>query len=224
MESIRRNFFKWYSADGEKKLARVSWSKFLRSKKLMESWSLQLLDDMLLPKSDVPSRWVKQIPIKVNVLAWKISMDRLPTRVNLHRRGVQKCWATINNSIRDPTAKKTTRGRPSGRKTHIEPPKPSNSSLPKQATHAYINQFPRMFDAFIDRVQDVKADGNRGFRVTAVGLRLHEDEWPTIRYRLMQELDMHRQQYVSMFGADGYNHVRDHLDFFNIDECAPMIK
>ncbi|GKC04316.1 RNA-directed DNA polymerase, eukaryota [Tanacetum coccineum] len=39
--------------------------------------------------SDVPSRWVKQIPIKVNVLAWKISMDRLPTRVNLHRRGVQ---------------------------------------------------------------------------------------------------------------------------------------
>nr|GEU69454.1 helitron helicase-like domain-containing protein [Tanacetum cinerariifolium] len=37
----------------------------------------------------VPSRWVKQIPIKVNVLAWKISMDRIPTWVNLHRRGVQ---------------------------------------------------------------------------------------------------------------------------------------
>nr|GEU46825.1 RNA-directed DNA polymerase, eukaryota [Tanacetum cinerariifolium] len=34
-------------------------------------------------------RWVKQIPIKVNVLAWKISMDRLPTRVNLHQRRVQ---------------------------------------------------------------------------------------------------------------------------------------
>ncbi|GJW37507.1 RNA-directed DNA polymerase, eukaryota, reverse transcriptase zinc-binding domain protein [Tanacetum coccineum] len=49
----------------------------------------RLLDDMLLPKSDVPSRWVKQIPIKVNVLAWKISMDRLPSRVNLHQRGVQ---------------------------------------------------------------------------------------------------------------------------------------
>ncbi|GJV54506.1 retrovirus-related pol polyprotein from transposon TNT 1-94 [Tanacetum coccineum] len=27
--------------------------------------------------------------MNVNVLAWKISMDRLPTRVNLHRRGVQ---------------------------------------------------------------------------------------------------------------------------------------
>nr|GEW33336.1 RNA-directed DNA polymerase, eukaryota [Tanacetum cinerariifolium] len=49
----------------------------------------RMLDDMLLPKSDVPSRWVKHIPIKVNVLAWKISMDRLPTRVNWHRCGVQ---------------------------------------------------------------------------------------------------------------------------------------
>nr|GFC29259.1 RNA-directed DNA polymerase, eukaryota [Tanacetum cinerariifolium] len=49
----------------------------------------RMLDDMLLPKSDIPSRWVKQIPIKVNVLPWKISMDRLSTRVNLHRRGVQ---------------------------------------------------------------------------------------------------------------------------------------
>ncbi|GKB04347.1 hypothetical protein Tco_0832490 [Tanacetum coccineum] len=51
----------------------------------------RLLDDMLLPKSDVPSRWVKQIPIKVNVLAWKISMDRLPTRVNLHRLWSFRC-------------------------------------------------------------------------------------------------------------------------------------
>ncbi|GKB26073.1 hypothetical protein Tco_0865474 [Tanacetum coccineum] len=73
-------------------------------------------------------------------------------------------------------------------------------------------------------VQDVKADGNCGFREIVVGLRLHEDEWPTIRYRLLQELNMHHQQYVSMFGADVYNNVRDRLTFFNIDECAPMIK
>nr|GEX54455.1 hypothetical protein [Tanacetum cinerariifolium] len=97
-------------------------------------------------------------------------------------------------SVCDPTAQKPTHGRPSSRKTHLDPPKPSNSSLPKQARHAYINQFPRMFHAFIDRVQDIKADGNYGFRATAVRLRLHEDEWPTIRYRLLQELDMHRQQ------------------------------
>ncbi|GJY70168.1 hypothetical protein Tco_0473150 [Tanacetum coccineum] len=99
-----------------------------------------------------------------------------------------------------------------------------NAEFNKQFGLPSTTSFPRMFHAFIDRVQDVKADGNCGFRATAVGLGLHEDEWPTIRYRLLQELGMHSQQYVSMFGVDGYNHVRDRLNFFNIDECAPMIK
>ncbi|GKD15339.1 hypothetical protein Tco_1199746 [Tanacetum coccineum] len=39
-----------------------------------------LIDDALLPKSDTPTRWVKLIPIKVNVLAWKICFDRMPIR------------------------------------------------------------------------------------------------------------------------------------------------
>nr|GEY34484.1 RNA-directed DNA polymerase, eukaryota [Tanacetum cinerariifolium] len=97
MESIRRNFFNGIR-DGEKKIA---WVLVLSNTGDRRFWDLngdgcfrvkdvrKMLDDMLLPKSDVPSRWVKQIPIKVNVLTWKISMDRLPTRVNLHWRGVQ---------------------------------------------------------------------------------------------------------------------------------------
>ncbi|PWA68991.1 hypothetical protein CTI12_AA302090 [Artemisia annua] len=107
-------------------------------------------------------------------------------------------------SVGDPTTQKTTRGRPSCKKTHFEPPlqaqeplrptrssipkppKPSNSSFPKQATHAYINQFPKMFHAFTDR------------------------------------LEMHRQQYVTMFGIDGCDRVQNRLDFFNIDEPAPI--
>ncbi|GJZ19505.1 RNA-directed DNA polymerase, eukaryota [Tanacetum coccineum] len=32
--------------------------------------------------------WVKFIPIKVNVFSWRARRDRLPTRVNLSRRGV----------------------------------------------------------------------------------------------------------------------------------------
>ncbi|GJY13410.1 RNA-directed DNA polymerase, eukaryota [Tanacetum coccineum] len=48
-----------------------------------------LIDDALLPKSDTPTRWVKLIPIKVNVLAWKICLDRLPTRLNLSSRGLE---------------------------------------------------------------------------------------------------------------------------------------
>nr|GEV10331.1 RNA-directed DNA polymerase, eukaryota, reverse transcriptase zinc-binding domain protein [Tanacetum cinerariifolium] len=47
-----------------------------------------LIDDVFLLKSDVPTRWVKSIPIKVNIFAWKVLLDRLPTRVNLVHRGV----------------------------------------------------------------------------------------------------------------------------------------
>ncbi|GJQ94395.1 RNA-directed DNA polymerase, eukaryota, reverse transcriptase zinc-binding domain protein [Tanacetum coccineum] len=47
------------------------------------------IDDMLLPKSDTPTRWVKLIPIKINILAWKISLDCLPTRFILSSRGLE---------------------------------------------------------------------------------------------------------------------------------------
>nr|GEX73331.1 hypothetical protein [Tanacetum cinerariifolium] len=48
-----------------------------------------LLHTVVLSNMGIVGSGTLMIPIKVNVLAWKISMDRLPTRVNLHRRGVQ---------------------------------------------------------------------------------------------------------------------------------------
>nr|GEY23276.1 hypothetical protein [Tanacetum cinerariifolium] len=46
------------------------------------------IDDTFLPSSDSVTRWVKNVPIKVNILAWRIRLDRLPTRVNLIMRVV----------------------------------------------------------------------------------------------------------------------------------------
>ncbi|GKB96689.1 RNA-directed DNA polymerase, eukaryota [Tanacetum coccineum] len=40
-----------------------------------------ILDDLILPSSDIPTRWVKYLPIKINVFAWRARLDRLPTRV-----------------------------------------------------------------------------------------------------------------------------------------------
>nr|GEU68091.1 chitinase II [Tanacetum cinerariifolium] len=34
------------------------------------------------------TRWVKCVPIKVNILAWKIRSDALPTGINISRRGI----------------------------------------------------------------------------------------------------------------------------------------
>ncbi|PWA40529.1 hypothetical protein CTI12_AA561980 [Artemisia annua] len=33
-----------------------------------------------------PTRWVKEVPIKINVFAWRVQIDKLPLRLNLSRR------------------------------------------------------------------------------------------------------------------------------------------
>lgn len=47
-----------------------------------------VLDDMYLPTTSDATRWVKCVPIKVNVFAWRARRDRLPTRLNLSKRGM----------------------------------------------------------------------------------------------------------------------------------------
>ncbi|GJU70279.1 RNA-directed DNA polymerase, eukaryota [Tanacetum coccineum] len=48
----------------------------------------EFIDDSMLPKTDVPTRWVKSIPIKINIFSWRVSLDKLPTRLNLSLRGL----------------------------------------------------------------------------------------------------------------------------------------
>ncbi|GJT66730.1 RNA-directed DNA polymerase, eukaryota [Tanacetum coccineum] len=45
------------------------------------------IDKKLLISGSEPTRWCKVIPQKVNILAWRISLDKLPTRINLDVRG-----------------------------------------------------------------------------------------------------------------------------------------
>ncbi|GJY82044.1 RNA-directed DNA polymerase, eukaryota, reverse transcriptase zinc-binding domain protein [Tanacetum coccineum] len=48
----------------------------------------KVIDDIRLPVVATQTRWIKAVPIKVNVHAWKVSLDYLPTRLNLSRRGI----------------------------------------------------------------------------------------------------------------------------------------
>nr|GEZ08108.1 hypothetical protein [Tanacetum cinerariifolium] len=41
------------------------------------------LDDLFLPSSDVVTRWVRYVPIKINVFTWRARLDRLPTRAQI---------------------------------------------------------------------------------------------------------------------------------------------
>nr|GEX68488.1 RNA-directed DNA polymerase, eukaryota [Tanacetum cinerariifolium] len=47
-----------------------------------------LLDEHFLPRDSTATRWVNYVPIKINVFAWKVFLDRHPTRLNLAKRGV----------------------------------------------------------------------------------------------------------------------------------------
>nr|GEY38202.1 RNA-directed DNA polymerase, eukaryota [Tanacetum cinerariifolium] len=49
----------------------------------------RLFDELRLPNLGMETRWIKCVPIKVNVLAWKIWRDALPTRFNISRRGLK---------------------------------------------------------------------------------------------------------------------------------------
>nr|GEW56295.1 RNA-directed DNA polymerase, eukaryota, reverse transcriptase zinc-binding domain protein [Tanacetum cinerariifolium] len=47
-----------------------------------------LIDNIILSKAEVPTRWLRVVPIKVNVHAWRVCLDKLPTRANLSLRGM----------------------------------------------------------------------------------------------------------------------------------------
>ncbi|PWA44436.1 RNA-directed DNA polymerase, eukaryota [Artemisia annua] len=48
-----------------------------------------VIDGKRFPGVNSLTRWVKSVPIKVNIIAWKIKIDALLTRFNISRRGIE---------------------------------------------------------------------------------------------------------------------------------------
>ena len=46
------------------------------------------VDEHILQGGLSSTRWNKSVPIKVNVFRWRLSMNKLPTMVNLDRKGI----------------------------------------------------------------------------------------------------------------------------------------
>nr|GEX69244.1 RNA-directed DNA polymerase, eukaryota [Tanacetum cinerariifolium] len=55
------------------------------------------IDDKILPASDYKTSWIKYVPIKINIHAWKVMSNALPTRFNISRRGI--CINNIKYAI-----------------------------------------------------------------------------------------------------------------------------
>ncbi|GJT63290.1 FAR-RED impaired response 1-like protein [Tanacetum coccineum] len=71
------------------------------------------------------------------------------------------------------------------------------------------NLFPDLNEepARHNSLQDVRGDGNCGFRSVAVALGLSEDQWPRIRSDLVRELEANHQNYKYIFGTAGYKQI-----------------
>nr|GEV52419.1 RNA-directed DNA polymerase, eukaryota [Tanacetum cinerariifolium] len=46
----------------------------------------QWVDNVVLPSAQLSTCWNKLVPRKVNILIWRVLLDRIPTRLNLHNR------------------------------------------------------------------------------------------------------------------------------------------
>nr|GEU58809.1 RNA-directed DNA polymerase, eukaryota [Tanacetum cinerariifolium] len=66
----------------------VSQDGSLWSRVIQAIYGNTITNHQFMPSHSEPSRWVRYIPIKINVFAWRARRDCLPTRVNLMRRGV----------------------------------------------------------------------------------------------------------------------------------------
>nr|GEU35202.1 RNA-directed DNA polymerase, eukaryota, reverse transcriptase zinc-binding domain protein [Tanacetum cinerariifolium] len=67
---------------------RWNWS-LLGSGEFSVASARKFIDDHRLIGSPHKTRWVKVVPIKINVMAWKLRFDFLPTRLNLSRRDLE---------------------------------------------------------------------------------------------------------------------------------------
>nr|GEW30647.1 RNA-directed DNA polymerase, eukaryota [Tanacetum cinerariifolium] len=63
-------------------------SFFLGSSEFTIMWVRKLIEEFMLPEVSSKMRWIKVVPIKVNVHAWKVKLGGLPTRLNISRRGI----------------------------------------------------------------------------------------------------------------------------------------
>ena len=54
---------------------------------------------------------------------------------------------------------------------------------------------------FIDKIVDVKGDGNYGYRSVAGLLGMGQDSWSVVRNHLLKELANFLEEYIKLFGG-----------------------
>ena len=64
-----------------------------------------------------------------------------------------------------------------------------------------LDQFHPFMHDFIDKIVDIKADGNCGYRSVVGLLGMGQDFWPVVRNHLLKELVKFSEDYIKLFGG-----------------------
>ena len=80
-----------------------------------------------------------------------------------------------------------------------------------------------MLHTYITQVQDVRPDGNCGFRAIAACLGLHQDDWSRIQSDLLYELyaRIFDTEYTRIFDTE-INELQKSLNFFGLGFAPPQ--
>ncbi|KAH1226202.1 PKS-NRPS hybrid synthetase [Glycine max] len=77
----------------------------------------------------------------------------------------------------------------------------SSSEQPNRRTMMpMLDQFQPFMHDFIDKIVDVKGDGNYGYRSVAGLLGIGQDSWSVVRNHLLKELANFSEDYIKLFG------------------------
>ncbi|KAH1203736.1 PKS-NRPS hybrid synthetase [Glycine max] len=77
----------------------------------------------------------------------------------------------------------------------------SSEQLNRRTIMPMLDQFQPFMHDFIDKIVDVKANGNCGYRSVADLLGMGEDSWSVIRNHLLKELANFSEDYIKLFGG-----------------------
>ena len=60
----------------------------MRFYRFLVAYVCSLVDPNILDTVPIATRWNRSIPIKVNVFIWRLMFNKLPSRVNLDKKGI----------------------------------------------------------------------------------------------------------------------------------------
>ncbi|TYG86614.1 hypothetical protein ES288_A13G147600v1 [Gossypium darwinii] len=98
------------------------------------------------------------------------------------------------------------------RELNKEPTRHSSYMPESCDTHPLIKEILDMFHPYITHIQDVRGDGNCGFRAIYVCLGYGEDQWLYVGHQLLDELLSSYDIYARVF-TDGIDELRNSLYF-----------